>query len=55
MSYRHGESGLLDYLDAQRVYRQTMLEFNQAFYELEVATASLERVADFEIKYSGGR
>jgi cobalt-zinc-cadmium efflux system outer membrane protein len=43
LSYRHGESVLLDYLDAQRVYRQTMLEYNQAFYELEVAVASLER------------
>lgn len=47
LSYRHGESGLLDYLDAQRVYRQTMLEYNQAFYELEVAVASLERAAGF--------
>lgn len=45
LSYRHGESGLLDYLDAQRVYRQTLLEYNQAFYELEVAVASLERAA----------
>ena len=45
LSYRHGESGLLDYLDAQRVYRQTMQEYNQAFYELEVAVASLERAA----------
>jgi len=45
LSYRHGESGLLDYLDAQRVYRQTLLEYNQAFYEHEVAIASLERAA----------
>lgn len=55
LSYRHGESGLLDYLDAQRVYRQTLLEYNQAFYELEVAVASLERAAGLEIKDSGGR
>ncbi len=55
MSYRHGESGLLDYLDAQRVYRQTVLEFNQAFYELDVAVASLERAAGIEIKDLGGR
>ncbi len=59
LSYQHGESGLLDYLDAQRVYRQTMLEFNQAFYELEVAVASLERAAGVglspTIKESGGR
>ena len=41
MSYRHGESGLLDYLDAQ-VLQATMQEYNQAFYELEVAVASLE-------------
>lgn len=44
-SYRHGESGLMDYLDAQRVHKQTLLEYNQAFYELEVAAASLERAA----------
>lgn len=55
LSYMHGESGLLDYLDAQRVYRQTLLEYNQAFYELEVAIASLERAAGLEIKDSGGR
>ena len=41
MSYRHGESGLLDYLDAQGL-QATMQEYNQAFYELEVAVASLE-------------
>ena len=59
LSYRHGESGLLDYLDAQRVYRSTLLEYNQAFYEHEVAIASLERAAGLglspTIKESGGR
>ena len=44
-SYRQGESGLLDLLDAQRVYRTTLLEYNQSFFELEVSLASLERTA----------
>lgn len=44
LSYRQGESGILDYLDAQRVYRQTLLEYNQARYELSVYLAEIERV-----------
>jgi len=44
-SYRYGESGLLDYLDAQRVYRVTLTEYYQSFFELEASLAMLERVA----------
>lgn len=45
ISYRHGESGLLDYLDAQRVYRSVLMEYYQSLFELEASLASLERVA----------
>jgi len=44
-SYRHGESGLLDYLDTQRVYRLTFIEYYQSLFELESSLAALERVA----------
>jgi len=44
LTYRQGESGILDYLDAQRVHRQTLLEYNQARYELSVYLAEIERV-----------
>jgi len=42
-SYRHGESGLLDYLDAQRVYQSTFNEYYQSLFELESSMAALER------------
>ncbi len=45
LSYRHGESGILDYLDSQRVYRSTIGEYYQSLFELEVSIASLERMA----------
>lgn len=45
LSYKHGESGILDYLDAQRVYRSTLVEYYQSFFELESSLAALERVA----------
>ncbi len=44
ISYKHGESGLLDYLDAQRVYRSVLMEYYQSLFELEASLASLERV-----------
>ena len=44
LTYRQGESGILDYLDAQRIHRQTLLEYNQARYELSVYLAEIERV-----------
>jgi cobalt-zinc-cadmium efflux system outer membrane protein len=43
-SFRHGAATLLDVLDAQRVYRQTLLEYAQARADLSIALARLERV-----------
>ncbi len=47
IAYRDGAKGLLDYLDAQRTFNQTQLDYNQArydfmmsLYQLEYATAS---------------
>ncbi len=42
-SFRHGAASLLDVLDAQRVYRQTQLEYAQARADLSIAMAKLER------------
>jgi cobalt-zinc-cadmium efflux system outer membrane protein len=47
IAYRDGGKGLLDYLDAQRTYNQTLLDYNQArfdflmsLYQLELATGT---------------
>ncbi|MCS6288737.1 MAG: TolC family protein [Nitrospira sp.] len=42
-SFRHGAASLLDLLDAQRVYRQTQLEYAQVRADLSIALARLER------------
>ncbi len=42
-SFRYGAATLLDVLDAQRVYRQTMLEYAQVRADLSIALARLER------------
>ncbi|MBS0170657.1 MAG: TolC family protein [Nitrospira sp.] len=42
-SFRHGAASLLDVLDAQRVYRQTQLEYAQVRADLSIAMARLER------------
>jgi cobalt-zinc-cadmium efflux system outer membrane protein len=42
-SFRHGAASLLDVLDAQRVYRQTQLEYAQVRADLSIALARLER------------
>jgi cobalt-zinc-cadmium efflux system outer membrane protein len=44
-SFRQGASTLLELLDAQRVYRQTLQEYAQARFNLSVALAQLERSA----------
>lgn len=44
VSFKFGEAGLLDVLDAQRVLRQTQLDFSQAKYDLSVSLTELERV-----------
>ena len=47
IAYRDGGKGLLDYLDAQRTYNQTLIDYNQArfdflmsLHQLEMATGS---------------
>lgn len=42
-SFQQGAASLLEVLDAQRVYRQTQLEYTQARYELSAARTKLER------------
>ena len=42
-SFRQGAAGLLDVLDAQRVYRQTLLEYAQVRTDLSIALVRLER------------
>ncbi len=42
-SFRHGVASLLEVIDAQRVYRQTLLEYAQARAEHSIALARLER------------
>ena len=44
-SFQHGSVGLLDILDAQRVYRRTLYEYAQARFELATAVVRLERAA----------
>ena len=43
VSFRQGAASLLELLDAQRVYRQTLLEYAQARSALAIALARLER------------
>ena len=42
-SFRHGAASLLEVIDAQRVNRQTMLEYAQARADHSIALARLER------------
>lgn len=42
-SFREGAASLLDVLDAQRVYRQTLLEYAQVQADLSIALVRLER------------
>jgi cobalt-zinc-cadmium efflux system outer membrane protein len=42
-SFRNGVASLLDVIDAQRVYRQTLLEYAQARADHSIAVARLER------------
>lgn len=43
LSFRQGASSLLDVLDAQRVKRQVVVDYNQARFELSLALTRLER------------
>ncbi len=42
ISYRDGAKGLLDYLDAQHIYNQTLLDYNQARYDFLLSLTQLE-------------
>ena len=42
-SFRHGVASLLEVIDAQRVYRQTLLEYAQTRADHSIALARLER------------
>jgi cobalt-zinc-cadmium efflux system outer membrane protein len=42
-SFRHGVASLLEVIDAQRVYRQSLLEYAQARADHSIALAQLER------------
>jgi cobalt-zinc-cadmium efflux system outer membrane protein len=43
-AYRYGERGILDYLDAQRVFRSTRMDYLNARYELQFALIVIERL-----------
>jgi cobalt-zinc-cadmium efflux system outer membrane protein len=43
-AYRFGERGILDYLDAQRIYRQVRLDYLNARYELQRSWIEIERL-----------
>jgi len=45
VSFQQGAASLLDVLDAQRVYRQTLFEYAQARADLSISLARLERAA----------
>ncbi|MDH5562124.1 MAG: TolC family protein [Nitrospirota bacterium] len=44
VSFKFGEANLMDVLDAQRVLRQTRLDYAQAQYDLAIALTELERL-----------
>jgi cobalt-zinc-cadmium efflux system outer membrane protein len=43
-AYRFGERGILDYLDAQRVFRAARSDLIAARFDLQVATIEIERL-----------
>ncbi len=49
-AYRLGERGILDYLDAQRVYRQLRLDYLNAHYELQRAFFEIQRLQAADLK-----
>lgn len=42
ISYRDGARGLLEYLDAQRIYNQTLLDYNQTRFDFLLSLSQLE-------------
>ncbi len=49
ISYRAGAKGLLDYLDAQRIYNQTLLDYNQTRFDFLLSLTQLEAAAGTKI------
>jgi cobalt-zinc-cadmium efflux system outer membrane protein len=49
-AYRFGERGILDYLDAQRVFRAARNELITARYELQLASIEIERLRALNIE-----
>jgi len=43
-AYRFGERGILDYLDAQRIYRQVRLDYLNTHYDLQRSLIEIERL-----------
>jgi cobalt-zinc-cadmium efflux system outer membrane protein len=43
-AYRFGERGILDYLDAQRIYRQVRLDYLNTRYDLQKSLIEIERL-----------
>ena len=43
-SYRHGERGMLEYLDAQRTFRAARADLIRAKYELALISIEIERL-----------
>ena len=48
-SFQHGAASLLEVLDSQRVYRQSVIEYAQARTDLSIALARLERAVGGEL------
>jgi len=55
ISFQQGVASLLDLLDAQRVNRQTLIEYVQARADLSIALARLERAAGGADDWEGAR
>lgn len=50
-AYRHGERGILDYLDAQRVHRSARNELIAARHELQLAAIEIERLRAAPVEF----
>jgi cobalt-zinc-cadmium efflux system outer membrane protein len=49
-AYRLGERGILDYLDAQRVFRSVSNDYLNARFDRQSALIDLERLRALELK-----
>lgn len=52
-AYRFGERGILDYLDALRVFRGVRQDFLAARYELQTALIQIERLRATDLAFAG--